>query len=790
MNKRLQTLLRTLAEPGGTLSDADLEELRRIVEPEQQADDTERRPLWDFIRRGYAVSIFAARPNHVYPRDHLNTLVRAMDASVPEGSSVLGLLATRVTRGALVNAVAAHIGSEDQELRILATRLAGHCALLECGDAIAAKLRDESEQHLRMVSCEALGSMGYAGTAEAAAPFLDSQADDLWFDARAGVLLAGDVTPQFLRELLERGNTTSSMLVRFRDSFTRLAAQAKLERGAFAKALEDGGRGVRVCESVAAMAIATENVDLVEELLGDDDIDVRIAVALAAGEARASWATSALRQALSGEQDTRARIPLIATLSWLEPEPEAFLTRWLAGADAGDKVGAAWGVLGRTEFDALLTDVDTVDSDDLRVAIGCVLSTNAETSAENDVRCEYYWGRLTAAKWWQHTVPRRMAGAAGVGLPPAFAWFDMLNETRTRDDLEQAASFVRAHPTAAFGKMGNLSTRFTARKLTTCHGLANTPASRGHLEHRLLTVTAADELAQVFLELECCGGPQTEPGRLVAKSLATDAAMDLDAGELEAAAVIARSGAADARMSIIAALPPLGADVEPDLLALLLDSDAKIADAACDAVAALAQPVDAYLTAVKGVVAGQSAPAAAVPRLLAAASPKLRTALARTLDPAAERGALSVLAADDDRGVADAARDRLGQKLESRVVFLLRMAEGAKASANVESRIADHARGGAVLIAPGDYDLSAVWKRTEPHKTNDLPSDVEHGLCDAAKAFVYEQRRPLAKVLGVVNGQLNYVVGFSNVSVEALQNAVTALGDEPRDADILIKPTS
>jgi hypothetical protein len=175
-----------------------------------------------------------------------------------------------------------------------------------------------------------------------------------------------------------------------------------------------------------------------------------------------------------------------------------------------------------------------------------------------------------------------------------------------------------------------------------------------------------------------------------------------------------------------------------------------------------------------------------LPRLVASPSVLLRTRVVSVLDARVHRRALQVLAADAEESIARAACLALGEPPPARPVVLLRLAADSRCGGFVDARVADKARDGAVLMAPEGYDFGPVWAETKPHKTTDLPSEVETGLCDAGQAFVAKHARAFGRLFGTRGRRLHFNKGFTNVSVSVLQQAIRAVGDEPIDADRLI----
>jgi len=119
------------------------------------------------------------------------------------------------------------------------------------------------------------------------------------------------------------------------------------------------------------------------------------------------------------------------------------------------------------------------------------------------------------------------------------------------------------------------------------------------------------------------------------------------------------------------------------------------------------------------------------------------------------------------------------------LIFLI--APGNRFSRFFSSISATRAEGCAVVLIStndGDVSLDPIWARTRPHKTADLPGQIESALCSGILDFARLRISAIYRLFGAdSNGYIRYKAGFTNVPAEVLINALHAEGYRVLDGE-------
>lgn len=119
--------------------------------------------------------------------------------------------------------------------------------------------------------------------------------------------------------------------------------------------------------------------------------------------------------------------------------------------------------------------------------------------------------------------------------------------------------------------------------------------------------------------------------------------------------------------------------------------------------------------------------------------------------------------------------------------LIFRIAPGNRFARFFGELSSQRAAGRAVVLLPtndGDVPLEPIWARTEPHRVEDLPGDLETALCSAVLDFARLHITSLYRLLGSDrSGLIRYKVGFTNVPLRVLIRALHAEGFRLLDAE-------
>lgn len=638
MHENLKSILEKIARERSTasLTDADFAYLAEAVgQPVTAATDAPA-PLWRFVRRN--VLRFKGIFEWNFDGEVDAILVEAgASAELLKGYDSAPRFAAVVTREALKRSVRRHLTHEQPSVRAHATRLVG---LLGEGD-IASVLADSLEHGREerrdwghpviAASLEALAMLGHPQTRAFAMKYVAHDDWGLRRAAQGAALVAeGQPTKDELRRILDT-QFDWSIIALLPDVFLAAAKEGTLGEDSLDRLLESLTRYITAWETVADIVVSAQWKDAFKQLIGSGDPNMRSALAVRAAWSKETWAVPMLRARLEEEDTQDARMAIVTALATIDGGDDTLLAARLESEDAGDKLGAIWGTVGKTRFREQLEKLVEDSNTQVRRAAQAALAVQSLPADPQHV--ELTWTDLLHNEdaWWPWKLPLVALIDNLVPLPVSAEAFRYISADAGRIDgplLDRALALFKAHPLQLLRWLRADTPSSQRIRALGFAGLLG-EGFEAALEHTLLEAQTSQVALQAALEVLAGRGPTSQASLVKARVAIYEQPRPVE-GALVATAVWASYGDGDLRKRATTSLASYGAEAEPYLAMLLGSSDPDVSKTAAEVVAQLAAPRDPLLGDIAKLLSGDArklSDLAELERLVVSMSPRVRVAV-------------------------------------------------------------------------------------------------------------------------------------------------------------------
>ena len=639
MDHRLRGILARVRDRGEAsgLSSQDLGYLGEIL-GDDRTDDDVAKPLWAFVQRQALLfhNIFDLEP-HTYVNG-LPQLLTDAGVQTPQHQQGPTLWSTPVKPSALHAAVRRNLTSSAPERRTAAATLVGLAEFEDLApvvaDALSSGREDRSDYPQQVIAAmvQALVRLAHPQATELATKYLHETDYNLKESVRGALLCADRVEADHVQRLVGADGRIDRVLRR-PQALIRGVTEGVIDRDTLRHVLTNDRYNSALTMSSARVLLQTDQRDLFVELLADAQLAPALALAVAWSDA--DWTLEPLRTALTSSTSREAKMAMVAAISTLGGEPEAFLRSQIAMGESGRTHGAVWGALGRPALDADLRALADHDHEGIRRAVRFVLAHN-QGSVDPSLSEALWLDQLRESGWWPWQIAIDAVDGVGMARPPLVELFRVLSShppLGDRQRLDQAIAAFRDAPWHLVRWLDPNDTDHEQRtRATLFAGVVGGPLMRATVEQRLLQEGDLHQDPLKVLTLGALGGPQSTVAavrcRLALQEHNTTTQVQPE--EQRAALALALTGQGELGARATRALAAFGAEVEEELLLLICRTDNQ-RDEAAEVAADIPHPRSALISDLADLLSGRTtrisdliAPA----QLVCLPSPHVRRALA------------------------------------------------------------------------------------------------------------------------------------------------------------------